>query len=290
MGRVDWVITGLGAVIVISVLWDIFHTLWHTSGQGKIAHFVLIVVWKATALFGRRGRALSGPIAMIGVIGTWGGLIVFGWACIYYPHMPDAMSYEVGLDPDRPGQAIDALYFSLVTLGTLGYGDIVPTAEWLRVITPFEALIGFGLLTAAVSWVLQVYPALSRRRVLALRIDILARQDFVGQLHGLSAETAARTVDELAVGLAQVRIDLDQYAETYYFRDGTEHSNLADKLGYLTEIIDAARESPHVDVRLAGNILNDALIKLAELIDEQFVRTDGTVAETLRVYAQQQRV
>jgi hypothetical protein len=60
-----------------------------------------------------------------------------------------------------------------VTLATLGYGDIVPTSDLLRVLVPLEALVGFALLTAALSWVISVYPALSRRRSLARGATLL---------------------------------------------------------------------------------------------------------------------
>nr|WP_281360133.1 potassium channel family protein [Isoptericola halotolerans] len=63
------------------------------------------------------------------------------------------------------GAVVDALYLSLVSLTTVGYGDITPLTPWLRIAAPVEGLLGFALLTAAVSWVLQVYPALTRRRV-----------------------------------------------------------------------------------------------------------------------------
>lgn len=285
----DWIITALGAALVVVVLWDIFHTLWHTSGQGRIAHFVLMCVWRLTALIGRRGRTLSGPLAMVGVIGTWGGLIVLGWTLIYYPHMPEDVSYEVGLDPFRAGQVIDALYMSLVTLATLGYGDIVPTAPWLRVVSPVQALIGFGLLTAAVSWVLQVYPALSRRRVLALRIDMIERNGFSDLLGELRVDTVTRTLDEIATGLAQVRIDLDQYAETYYFRDGGQHSTLAAKLGHVLTLSERASLADSADIQYSASVLDDAVHKLAELLDRRFLKTGGSVDVVLNAYAEQQQ-
>ncbi|AEF41795.1 potassium channel family protein [Hoyosella subflava] len=286
----DWAITAVGALLVSTVLWDIFHTLWHTSGQGRIAHVVLLAVWKATAALGGRGRRLSGPLAMFGVIGTWGALVVLGWALIYYPHMPDSFSYEVGLDPDRPAQVLDALYMSLVTLATLGYGDIVPTAEWLRIVTPIQALVGFALLTAAVSWVLQVYPALSRRRVLALRLEMLAAGGLADSLNEMHACTAARVLDEIAGGLAQVRIDLDQYAETYYFRDGGAQSTLATKLDFVASLAREAQRAELADVRISGRVLEDALDRLADLIDHRFVQSGADTAAVLDIYAAQQRV
>ncbi len=44
----------------------------------------------------------------------------------------------------------------MVTIGSRGFWDIVPALSWLRVIVPLESRFGFMLLTAAVSWVLQL--------------------------------------------------------------------------------------------------------------------------------------
>ncbi|MFF8942469.1 potassium channel family protein [Streptomyces sp. NPDC014864] len=68
-----------------------------------------------------------------------------------------------------------SVYLSLVTVATLGLGDIAPSADWLRIVAPLEAMVGFVLLTATVSWILGIYPALARRRALALRISQLRR-------------------------------------------------------------------------------------------------------------------
>jgi hypothetical protein len=44
---------------------------------------------------------------------------------------------------------------------------------WLQLITPLEALLGFGLLTGSISWLLSIYPALLRRHSLAYEIALL---------------------------------------------------------------------------------------------------------------------
>ena len=107
----------------------------------------------------------------------------------------------------------------MVTLATLGFGDIVPTTEWLRVAVPLEAMLGFVLLTAAVTWVLQVYPALMRRRALAIRLSLLHRADAARVLAEEDVPMAANLLEDLAGEVVQARVDLTQYAETYYFRD-----------------------------------------------------------------------
>ncbi|MFI2433575.1 potassium channel family protein [Streptomyces sp. NPDC018693] len=62
----------------------------------------------------------------------------------------------------RPGEfaglrtRLDALYFTMVTLATVGFGDITPTGQAARVVTVVQILYSFVFLTAAAT-------ALSRR-------------------------------------------------------------------------------------------------------------------------------
>lgn len=41
---------------------------------------------------------------------------------------------------------IDAFYFSVITLTTVGYGDLSPTTPGSKLFTPFYILMGIGLL------------------------------------------------------------------------------------------------------------------------------------------------
>ena len=67
---------------------------------------------------------------------------------------PRGLPRGVGSRPRRAGGFLDALYVSFVTLVTLGYGDLAPASGWLRVVAPAEALLGFVILTGAITWVL----------------------------------------------------------------------------------------------------------------------------------------
>ena len=80
----------------------------------------------------------------------------------------DKVTIDGGLD--------DALYLSMVNLTSLGYGDIVPTGEVLRFLGPLETLIGLGLLTASISWILLLYRVLADYRSLSREISLLLRK------------------------------------------------------------------------------------------------------------------
>ncbi|WP_043500853.1 potassium channel family protein [Georgenia sp. SUBG003] len=275
----------IGAAVTAAVVWDVFHTLWHPSGQGRLSHALMAFVWRLTRHLGGRLRRLAGPLAMATVILAWASLVVIGGALVYWPHLPDAFSYGPGLDPGRGSLVVDALYVSMVTVTTLGFGDIVPTTPWLRLVAPLQAMVGFALLTAAVSWVLQVYPALTRRRTLSLRLATLEEAGMLEDLDKLTDVTAARILDDLTASVAQIRVDLTQYTESYFFQESSRDATLAVTIGYAHELALAAEKSDRQDVHLASRRLLKALNDLAQVLDEQFLHTDGSTSEVLAAYS-----
>ncbi|AHY45818.1 Ion channel [Rubrobacter radiotolerans] len=54
----------------------------------------------------------------------------------------------------------DAFYFSVITLTTVGYGDLVPTTTYGRLFTVFYIFLGIGLILAFIDAVAK--PALTR--------------------------------------------------------------------------------------------------------------------------------
>lgn len=54
---------------------------------------------------------------------------------------------------------IESLYFSVVTLTTVGYGDLSPTTDLVRAVTVVYILVGVGVLLALLTAVIQKYVA-----------------------------------------------------------------------------------------------------------------------------------
>ena len=150
---------------------------------------------------------------------------------------------------------------------------------------PLEALFGFMLVTAAVSWVLQIYPALHRRRVLALQLSNLrqARRSDTSL-----AEVDSIPIDVLttvAASIVEARNDFTQYGATYYFRDLEADASLAASLGYATDLAAEATASTQSQVRLAGAMITAAVNSLAELLDQEFLHLGGDTFAVVQAYA-----
>src|SRR3712207_4749700 len=104
-----------------------------------------------------------------GLIVLWLALLTVGFALVYYPWLADPAVFasDNPIDPDFG----TALYYSGVTLATLGYGDILPLVEPFRALAVVEALGGALTIAFGVAYVLAVYPALSQKRTVAAALD-----------------------------------------------------------------------------------------------------------------------
>lgn len=286
-------INAVGIGLILAMLRDVFHQLFHPGGSGHLSAILMRAIWRMFRRIPRRhpeSLGLAAPTALVATIASWAALLAIGWALVYWPYMPDSFLYSTGLSPSANAGFVDALYLSLMTLTTLGFGDITPTAGVLRVLNPVQALIGFGLLTASVTWVLSIYPALSRRRSLAQEISLLhtAESKNGKDISTMDAQTVEQLLRNLASQLAGVRNDLLQFRITYYFHGTDEHSALAAGLPYLARLASKGqnKDLPE-EVHLGSDMLEAALGDFTATLASRYLRIDrGTSTEILETYAQ----
>ena len=161
---------GLGLVMV--ALLDVFFTVLHYDDFGFLSNRLHRGIWGAlrrlTAPMPRNLRnfvlSLGGPLMIPATILLWIGLVTVGFALIYYAGMGEenfAFDYDVDQSFGR------MLYLSGVTVATLGYGDITPISPLYELMALSESLIGFGLLSLSISYVLGTYRILNELTILA---------------------------------------------------------------------------------------------------------------------------
>jgi voltage-gated potassium channel Kch len=280
-------LTLAGVALIVVALRDIFQQLFMPHGKGSLAGSIMRIVWKAF----RRSRALElgGPFVMLAVIGSWVLLLAVGWTLVLWPHMPEKFLFSQGIDPSTRSSFMDSLYLSLVTLTTLGYGDITPRSAWLRVLLPLEALMGFAVLTVSLAWVLSIYQVLGRRRAFAREVSLMrdSERDPVEVIERMGTEEAGRVLSNLTSGLVVVRGDLVQFPVTYYFHTGEERFSLSRAMPYLLYLTEKAT-SPDLplEARFHAARLHRAIEDFSEAVGSGFVGLPSApIPDVLEAYA-----
>lgn len=281
----EWGFAVLGVIVIGVGLRDVFHTLLHPSGEGELTKWCMRASWQVSKRLGSKAVAVAGPLGIVIVILLWTVLQVLGWTLIYYPHVPQGFAYADGVNPSRYPDFAEALYVSLVALSTLGFGDVIAVDPWIRGFSPVEALTGFALLTAAVSWFMQLYPALARRRAIAIRLTALRGADYVQNLSRFSPDTVSRVLENVTTELIQIRVDLTQTGESYYFRESTATTSLAASLSYAVALSEQAQAHLDAGVRASGVVLQNALQDLSNLMGDAFGLPGSSVEGKFRSYA-----
>lgn len=283
----DTLWTVLGAGLIVLMITDVFHTLLYPHGTGPVCRTIMRGFWLLSRIFRGRAATIAAPLAMAAVIGAWAALAITGWALVYLPHLPEGYIYEDGV-PQR-GDFAEAAYISIVTLSTLGYGEIVPGQPLLRLVAAFQAVTGFGLLTATVSWILQTYPAISRRRALAHHLNLFREAAGSDGVSSLDPVHAAGLLESLAKSVASVSIDLFAFHETYYFHEVKPRSSLPATVAYAQQLAAEAQHSENAELQFAGRMLDAALEDLAAVLRGKFGHPGTTSSAVFDSYEQRHR-
>lgn len=118
---------------------------------GALAGYVLSEVFRATEV---RRHQIEGALAAYLLIGL-------AWSFAYnfvYLLRPDSFSFANPLLAQDAESAGRFLYFSFVTLTTIGYGDITPTIATTEMMSVLEALVG------------QLFPAILLARLVSMEL------------------------------------------------------------------------------------------------------------------------
>ncbi len=240
--------TVVGASLLGLVAYDVYATILHSRAQaGPIGQNLnRRIWWLARKVAFRCARPCRhailnsiGPLLLPALVATFIVLLMLGYALIYWPQM--ATSFNVDEKAKTPSW-IEAIYFSGITLTTLGYGDIAPRSTAMRLVALSEASAGFAFISLAVTYLLTVTNALERKRTVALSFYHQAEQGadaagFLvhhfrrGEFQGLESifATAARDLQSL----------LESHVEhpvIHYFHPVEVHKSLPRMLFLVLEI------------------------------------------------------
>ena len=268
-----------GSAVIAATIWEVFSDLFRPAHSGALSDWIGRQLFQLLRRHQRFTR-LAGPAAIVLVIGAWVLLLVTGFALVYYPLYPGHFRTSIGEVPSHAAHFATVFYFSFETLITLGYGEFVPESTISRMLAVSEGLIGFGLLTASVSSIVLLYPALARMRHLARTVSQLRaaeRRTGVSIVSGGGEGLLAA----LARDVTNTRIDLLHFPVIYYFATRDREASLAHWTTALGELAGEGLEAAAPAVRLAAAALDSALDDLAEVLADRFVHSPSRARDAI---------
>ncbi|MDQ6693599.1 MAG: ion channel [Chloroflexota bacterium] len=127
-----------------------------------------------------RFLGLAIPLLIVGLMASWVLLLLFAFGLIYAAWIAAPGAFRTTIGGSTPEWG-DALYFSGITLATVGYGDFQPVHVFLRVVAIIEGFSGVAVISLSIAYVLEIYPIIQRKRVLA----VLLNEETAGQVSAL---------------------------------------------------------------------------------------------------------
>lgn len=303
---INLLLTTAGFSLLALVFYDIYATILRaTTHPGPFSNFLNRGSWRLMTRLARRldrrtrHRVLSavGPLLMPLLIALLLLLLITGFALIYLPRMETGFRI---VEYGESSRALQAFYFSGVTLLTIGFGDILPTSGFTRVMALVEGACGIAVISLSITYLLTIHGALERKRMLALNFYHQARQgaDVAGFI---SSHFARGRFHSLTESLRAATRDLQELLESHlehplihYFHPVEVYKGLPRALFVVLETVavlnahvdEAAyvEAGDHPDVLIAGD---NARYVLAELItslnlEKEAVKPFESEAETLR--------
>jgi hypothetical protein len=253
MGPMSWFWVILGIVLIGVGLLDLFLSALDYDESGFLTVRLQAMQWRALRSV---VRWLPGPwrafmyaqvigLQIILSLVVWVVLVIVGFGFVYYGLMYDHTFSFSGGDI---GPSMDyAIYYSAAQLSTVGSSGVTPENTLLRALGVVETLIGLGLITLAISFLISIYQTITS--LLTLSSDIyygspdardpvssLAIYFPKGQATGLS-DYLGRLYQNLGAYFLGLRL----HHTAYYYQSRTTHISIAYTVRMLGGIVAALR-------------------------------------------------
>jgi hypothetical protein len=264
-----------GAFLVLFGLHQVFRDIFHPTRSGSLSDFVGRLM--SRLMRHTRFRPAVGPISLVTVILCWVFLLATGFALIYCGLLPQQVAGGPGATSGGLAQnLLKSLYFSLGAFDTFQTFDLSPQTNWLRFVISLEGLIGISMITASVSWLVLLYPALARCRRFALYVSLLAEAE---NRAGMSLVRYVGTplLMELVRGVLQFRLDVILFPILLNFYTENKSSTISNALPEICRFAaEAAAPDCSESTRLAGMHLQVTLEDLARVLASHVLETEST--------------
>lgn len=177
------------------------------AGLGVLPFFKLIryspAMRSLLAAVHAERRALIGCIViLIGAVLTFASLLY---------------AVERDVQPDKLGTIPQAMWWAIVTLGTVGYGDVVPVTPLGKFISTFAIISGFAMIALPVAIISSAFAEEVKRRDFVVTWGMLARVPLFSHLSASEIADIMRLLRARTIEQGEILVRRGDAASSMYF-------------------------------------------------------------------------
>jgi len=148
-----WFRTGMGFAFLVLIV-VLVSALFNLAGLDVVHLLMLLIFYVMTAIFAARQVLFTGEITGNKIVGAMCIFFLLGliWATLYLLLLElDPATFNNVEYQEWQNNSSKIIYFSFVTLTTLGYGEITPAVPLARFLTYLEAITGLFYIAVIVA-------------------------------------------------------------------------------------------------------------------------------------------
>jgi voltage-gated potassium channel len=126
-------------------------------------------------------------------------------------------SIERDVQPDKFGTVPQAMWWAIVTLGTVGYGDVVPITPLGKVVSVFTIVIGLVMIALPIAIISTAFADEVRRRDFVVTWGMLARVPLFSHLSAVEIGDIMRLLQARTIEAGEVLVRRGEVAKSMYF-------------------------------------------------------------------------
>jgi voltage-gated potassium channel len=144
-----------------------------------------------------------------------GCLVILAGAVLVFASLLYAIEHDV--QPDKFGTIPQAMWWAIVTLGTVGYGDVVPVTPLGKLVSVFTIIGGLAMIALPVAIISTAFADEVRRRDFVVTWGMLARVPLFSHLSAAEIADIMRLLQARAIESGEILVRRGDAASSMYF-------------------------------------------------------------------------
>jgi voltage-gated potassium channel len=145
----------------------------------------------------------------------FGCIVILTGAVLLFATLLYAIEHKV--QPDKFGTIPQAMWWAIVTLGTVGYGDVVPVTPAGKLVAVFAIVVGFAMVALPVAIVSRAFADEVRRRDFVVTWGMLARVPLFSHLGAAEIADIMRLLRAQTIEAGEILVRRGDAASSMYF-------------------------------------------------------------------------